>query len=155
MRRSEQYGASWENVDFANNLLKIPKSKHGEVRYVRLNSRVQAVLAMLKPTPAEGRIMKLKNPRGWFEKAIKDSGLHDFRWHDLRHTFISRLVMNAVDLRTVQELAGHKTIQMTMRYAHLAPSHVAAAVEKLCTPTATSTATNAEATRAAEASAVQ
>jgi len=64
-RKSEQYKkALWENVDFTNNLLKIPQAKHGEVRYVRLNSRVQAVLAMLKPTPAEGRIMTLKTPRG-------------------------------------------------------------------------------------------
>ncbi|WP_084080804.1 tyrosine-type recombinase/integrase [Edaphobacter aggregans] len=44
-------------------------------------------------------------------------------WHLLRHTFISRLVMAGVDLRTVQELAGHKDIKMTIRYAHLAPEH--------------------------------
>jgi site-specific recombinase XerD len=156
MRRSEQYKkAIWENVDFANGLLKIPKSKHGEVRWVSLNSRVQAVFAILKPAPAVGRIMTLKSPRGWFEKAVKDSGIAHFNWHDLRHTFISRLVMAGVDLRTVQELAGHKTIQMTMRYAHLAHSHVAMAVEKLCERTATSTATDASETHREKASVVQ
>ena len=45
--------------------------------------------------------------------------------------FASRLVMSGVDLRTVAELMGHKTIQMTMRYAHLAPAHQLAAVERL------------------------
>lgn len=130
MRKSEQYEkAQWENVDFANGLLKIPKSK--QVRCVRLNCRVQAVLGMLKPTPAEGRIMALKSPRGWFEKAVKDSGIAHLNWHDLRHTFISCLVMAGVDLRNAQQLVGHKTIQMTMRYAHLAPSQVALAVETL------------------------
>jgi len=86
---------------------------------------------------------------------VKDSGLSDFHWHDLRHTFISRLVMAGVDLRTVQELAGHKTIQMTMRYAHLAPSHLATAVEKLCERTATTAATDARDTVATEANFVQ
>ncbi len=49
--------------------------------------------------------------------------MKNFRWHDLRHTFISRLVMKDVNLRTEQELAGHKTMSMTTRYAHLAPEH--------------------------------
>src|SRR5260370_256606 len=53
------------------------------------------------------------------------------RWRDLRRTLISRLVMKDVNLRTVQELAGHKTISMTTRYAHLAPEHNQAAIEKL------------------------
>jgi len=86
---------------------------------------------------------------------VKDSGIAHFNWHDLRHSFISRLVMAGVDLRTVQELAGHKTIAMTCRYSHLAPSHVSAAVEKLCERSATTAATRAEETHAAEARAVQ
>ncbi len=66
--------------------------------------------------------------------------IEDFRWHDLRHTFASRLVMTGVDLRTVQELLGHKTIDMTVRYSHLAPTHVQEAVERLTAkPTDTTT----------------
>lgn len=53
---------------------------------------------------------------------MRKAGLRDFTWHDLRHTFAARLVMSDVDIRTVAELMGHKSIQMTMRYAHLASS---------------------------------
>ena len=72
------------------------------------------------------------SPRFWFEAAVEGAKLSDFTWHCLRHTFASRLVMAGVDLRTVQELMGHKTIQMTVRYAHLAPQHQLAAVQRLC-----------------------
>ncbi len=54
-----------------------------------------------------------------------------FPWHDLRHTFASRLVMAGVDLRTVQELMGHKNITMTVRCAHLAPAHQREAIERM------------------------
>jgi integrase len=67
-----------------------------------------------------------------FERARVAAKLgKDVVFHSLRHTYISRLVMAGVDIRTVQELAGHKTITITMRYAHLAPAQKRRAVESL------------------------
>lgn len=62
---------------------------------------------------------------------LKAANVSAFRFHDLRHTFASKLVMAGVDLNTVRELLGHKSITMTLRYAHLAPEHKAAAVETI------------------------
>jgi len=141
MRRKEQYGATWDKVDFLSGRLTVPRAKHGQVRHVKLNSRALAALVALKPEDAKGRVHDLVSPRSWFDPAVEKSGVRDFTWHALRHTFISRLVMNGVDLRTVQELAGHKSIALTMRYAHLSPSHLDAACEKTGAPTATTTGT--------------
>ena len=63
-----------------------------------------------------------------FNKARKDAGLEDVRFHDLRHTFASRLVQGGVPLYDVMHLTGHKSLDMVQRYAHLAPEHKAAAV---------------------------
>jgi Phage integrase family len=76
--------------------------------------------------------------------ALKQAGIDGFTWHSLRHTFASRLVMAGVPLRTVQELLGHQSASMTLRYAHLSPEHQLDAVRKLDSGgrTATRTATS-------------
>lgn len=150
MRRGEQYATTWDNVDVANRRLTVPRSKHGERRYIPLNHSAIYALASLRASNDDrnehlflsARTAKpLTKNRHWFEDAIAEANIANFTWHDLRHTFASRLIMAGVDLRTVQELMGHKTIQMTCRYAHLAPSHQLAAVDRLDQPTATSSAT--------------
>ncbi|MGE0405913.1 MAG: tyrosine-type recombinase/integrase [Candidatus Korobacteraceae bacterium] len=139
LRMSEQYGLKKEFISFERRTLTIPRSKHGEIRHVPLNDAAMAALQAAFHFSADSDHvflnrygLKLSKPREWFEKAVKKAGIAHFTWHCLRHTFASRLVMAGVDLRTVQELMGHKTIAMTCRYAHLAPQHQLAAVQKLC-----------------------
>jgi site-specific recombinase XerD len=139
LRLSEQYGLAWDCVSFERKSLTIPLSKNGKTRHVPLNETSITALRTAQtqnndqPWVFLNRFgQQLKSPRQWFDDAVEDAGVKDFTWHCLRHTFASRLVMAGVDLRTVQELMGHKTIQMTVRYAHLAPKHQLAAVERLC-----------------------
>lgn len=146
MRQGEQFSREWTDVDVDAGTIRLSQTKNGKCRFVHLNTRALATLNMLHDSGlGAGRVFPNLKPR-WFTDAVKDAKLGDFTWHDLRHTFASRLVMAGVDIRTVQELMGHKSITMTMRYAHLSPEHRAAALEKLCEPSATKTATEAEET---------
>jgi site-specific recombinase XerD len=141
LRRSEQYGLTWENVNLPRRVVSIPRSKNGQTRHVPLNGPALRALAELrKRSDGAGPVMRslqgepLASSRHWFEPAIHKANIRGFSWHCLRHTFASRLVMAGVDLRTVQELMGHRSIQMTCRYAHLAQDHSLAAVERLAGP---------------------
>jgi integrase len=138
MRPSEQYGLTWERVDLVRKLVTISRSKNGVTRHIPLNSvALSAFNELHARSQGEGRVFvnmhggPLKGYKHWFDDAVSEAGVTGFTWYCLRHTFASRLVMAGVDLRTVAELMGHKTIQMTMRYAHLAPAHKLAAVERL------------------------
>jgi len=137
LRLSEQYGLLWENVSIPLRILTIPRSKNGTMRHVPLNqAAVKALESLREQYPASKLVCGgAREPRRWFEPILKDAKVASFSWHCLRHTFASRLVMAGVDIRTVQELLGHKTIGMTVRYSHLAPKHTLAAVERLDAPT--------------------
>ena len=103
-----------------------------------INSAARNALEILwQRRPAPGNIfagVEGERECDWqrrFEEAVRSAGINNFHWHDLRHTFASRLVMARVDLRSVQELLGRKTITMTVRYSHLAPTHLHEVVELL------------------------
>jgi site-specific recombinase XerD len=66
-----------------------------------------------------------------WQNLLKRASITRFRWHDLRHHFVSRLVQRGVPLNTVRDLLGHSTVQMSPRYAHLAPDQRREAVAKL------------------------
>jgi site-specific recombinase XerD len=141
LRRGEQFALNWNNVDFNTGIITITQTKSGEARRVPMNGLVAATLRKLPSRMRNEYVFTSKvgtplNPQNFinrvFGPALRKAGIKDFRWHDLRHTFASRLVMDGVDLRTVQELLGHKTIAMTLRYSHLSPGHLQAGVEGLC-----------------------
>jgi integrase len=139
IRRGEQYKLAWSDVDLQNRCITLRETKNGSTRHVPLNSvALQAFQILRKRSKGKGRVFMgehgspLERPRYWWDAALKDAELEDFHWHDLRHTFASRCVMAGIDLRTLAELLGHKTLQMVMRYSHLSQAHELAAVERLC-----------------------
>ena len=142
MRRSEQFSVTWDQVDFKNRLIYLNRTKNGSDRYVHLNQTAIDSLTKLQAYCREKELkfntlfydrrhMPIKDPQAWFEVACEEAKVVGVTWHILRHTFASRLVMAGVDLKTVQELMGHKTIAMTARYSHLSPGHLKSAINKL------------------------
>ncbi len=143
MRRSEMYSATWPNVDLEHHVLTVPRAKHGETRYVTLNSTATAMLEFLKAKSGDDEHVfvsmrtnvPLKGNRHWFDDAVEQAGVKDFTWHCLRHSFGSRLAACGVDLRKIQDLMGHKDINMTVRYTHLSQPDLLAAAEQIAGPT--------------------
>jgi site-specific recombinase XerD len=165
LRRGELFALRWDNVDFTTNVLTIPRTKAGRMRHVPMNAAVRAILGALErrgrspyvlPSATGQTALDAQNLiNRVFTPALQRAGITDFRWHDLRHTFASRLVMSGVDLRTVQELLGHADVRVTLRYAHLSPAHLLDAVETLGSRrTSTTTRTSAEAASAEPQAAV-
>jgi integrase len=163
MRRGEQYRLRWQDVDLKRNFATIARSKHGEARRIQINSIARGALLRLRERGHNvGYVCpghegpRARDWRHWFEDAVEQAQIYNFRWHDLRHTFASRLVMAGVPLRAVQLLMGHKCIETTLRYSHLGETELHNAVERLTatsTDTTTSTAQSGASNTQAAASA--
>jgi len=127
----------WIDIDFKRNLLYLIETKNGERRDVPINDTVKRTLIKVLKHPESPYVFcnesgkPYTNVRTSFDTALKRAGIKDFRFHDLRHTFASHLVMLWIDLKTVQELLGHKSFSMTLRYSHLSPDHKDRAVDIL------------------------
>ena len=136
MRKSEQYGLIWARVDFKRKEIHLSKTKNNEARDVPMSTAVIAAFKQIKSADARptDRVFPILDSRMWFEAAREKANLRDYHWHDCRHTFCSRLAMAGVPLKTIQTLAGHKTIAITARYAHLAPNTLHTAVELIRVP---------------------
>lgn len=140
MRKSEILSLKWENIDLKNGFILLGQhlTKNSERREIPINDTLRAALTILErrldipylfyDLTTGKRFMDVKIS---FQTALRRAGIRDFHFHDLRHTFASRLVMAGVDLVTVKELLGHKSFNMTLRYAHLAPGHKVQAVKAL------------------------
>jgi integrase len=142
-RKGEIFALRWPDVDLTGAQLRVrgEAAKSGQTRYVPLNTEALDVLRRWKTSrTATGYVFPGREDdealddvkKSWLP-LIRAAGIKGFTFHDLRHTFASRLVVAGVDLNTVRELLGHADIKMTLRYAHLAPEHKAAAVAKLVT----------------------
>lgn len=138
MRAQEQWQLKWGDIDFRQEILTVRDSKSGEGRHIPINANLLQILRSLprrldNPYVFCGRKAGERvtdKPKNW-EKWLAAANIQNFHWHDLRHTFASRLVMKGANLYDVQKLLGHKTIEMTMRYAHLSPDHLKKTVNLL------------------------
>ena len=81
-------------------------------------------------SPRSGKAYTHFSNNGW-RRTLKRSGIAHIRWHDLRHTFASRLAQKGVSLQVIKELLGHSTLQMVLRYAHLQQQNLRDAVAAL------------------------
>jgi integrase len=125
---------TWDQVDCTRQTITIPKMKNHERKIQPMTNQLVKVMKEIPrhiDSPyvfcdSEGKPYK-RIIKG-FRAACKRAGIEDFHFQDLRHTFASHLIMKGVDLRTVQELLGHKTIAMTLRYTHLLQEHLHEAV---------------------------
>ena len=129
LRRSELLNLTWERVDLGRGVLTLLDTKNNDRRDVPINATVKNTLEAMEREKVY--VFDGINPhiiKYGFNEARKKINRPDIRFHDLRHCFASALVMEGTDLNTVRELLGHRDLKMTLRYAHLAPSHKTRAV---------------------------
>jgi integrase len=133
MRKGEQYGLRWSDVDFARRVITLRDTKNGASRTVPMIDDVLHAFDELKTLHLERKDRAVSQPNSapedvvfgigdnkkWWAAALRKAKIDEFRWHDLRHTFCSRLAQAGVSLKVIQEAAGHKTIAMSARYAHM------------------------------------
>jgi len=133
MRLSEQFGLKWNAVDLKRKEIRLTRTKNYSGRTIPMNEAVFRSFEQLRKasTERDGRVFTINNPRKWFTSALKKANIKSFRWHDCRHHFCSKLAMQGVNLKVIQTLAGHKTIAITARYAHLDDASLRAAVDRL------------------------
>lgn len=138
MRKGEALRLEWNDVDLTNRTLTVRNSKNNESRTIPINRVLFDTLLALK-LKAKFKLVFCHYDGSpfheiyyGFKAAAKRAGIEGVTVHTCRHTFASWLVMKGVDIRVIQVLMGHKTIAMTMRYAHLSQKTLQDAVDKIC-----------------------
>lgn len=141
-RAGEIFSIRGSDVDFENGLITLYDTKNGETRHAYMTEAVREILKRRMPDKPSVYVFtdrngdKIKEVSNAFEKVVKrlkfNEGITDPRqkisFHSLRHTFASWLALQGETIQTIADLLGHKSIQMTMRYAHLSPDHKKRAV---------------------------
>jgi integrase len=135
MRLGEILGLTWNDIDLVNNQIILDETKSGSSRRIPISGNLKKMLLKLKSRESGGKVFlskhgtPLKSVRNQFNRALRKAGIErKLTFHDLRHTFASHLVMKGVDIVTVKELLGHKTLRVTMRYSHLTARHMREAI---------------------------
>ena len=124
MRLGEVLGLTWEQIDLGRGVLRLERTKSGRRREIPVRQAVYDLLAAM-PEPRQGRVWPVGSIRTAFERAVAEATLDaPITFHDLRHHFASWFVMRGGRLEALQQILGHATLAMTMRYAHLAPDFV-------------------------------
>ena len=145
MRRGEIFSLRRRDIDLNQKLLTVRGggSKTGQTRVIPLNQEALQVLSdwvaerevdkedYVFPSPVTGK--RFTSIKTAWTTLMEFAKIENFRFHDIRHTFASNLVMKGADLYSVKELLGHANIETTQRYAHLAPEHKSRIVELLTT----------------------
>jgi integrase len=155
LRRGHLYGLEWDMVDWERRMLHIPRTKNEAPIHVCLNQPLlQALMKVRQRGSNSGKVftakstgLPLRGPRTWFDRALKDAKIVGFHWHDIRHTFASRLRQRGSKLEDIAEALRHKSLMMTKRYAHLGPNglhDVVALLERKPTGTNTDTSETAQ-----------
>lgn len=139
LRQGEQFRLQWKDVDLDRGILTLPATKAGGVQYAHMNEEAKAILRGFNSWQRSKWVFPSRNPatpldaRNFYTHvwgpAVRDAGIERATWHDLRHTFASRLAMNGQNEGTIASLLRHSTTALVKRYAHLSPSHLKAAVE--------------------------
>ena len=142
LRRGELLALRWRDIDLGLRMLTVvaASAKNGQTRRVPLNREATDLLTRWrayqggKPEAqvfaGQGGARMARIDSAW-RSLRKRAAMGDCRLHDLRHHFASRLVQQGTDLNVVRELLGHSDITMVLRYAHLDPKNLAAAVERV------------------------
>jgi integrase len=134
MRLGEILGLRWERIDLARGVFQLELTKNGRRREVPMNETVYAALTAWPEARRQGMVFSTASGRAQrsirtaFDRALAEAKIEDCRFDDLRHTCASWLVMAGRHRKEVQELLGHRTFAMTLRYAHLAPGRLRDAV---------------------------
>ena len=134
MRRGELLSLEWSDIDLGAKIITVQarNAKSGKQRHIPLNAEaLRVVTKWREQSEGVGQVFEPQDVKKGWGTLLTTAKITGFRFHDLRHHFASKLVMAGVDLNTVRELLGHSDITMTLRYAHLGPEHLAAAVERL------------------------
>jgi len=139
MRRSEILNLKWSQIDLKARRIRVEKTKSGKVRFIPINDVLFRDLNRLRIVNGQKPFVffnpKTGNPfldmKTGFKGACRRAGISNLRFHDLRHTFASRLVARGVDIETVRDLLGHHSITITQRYTHSSDDRKRSAVELL------------------------